>query len=56
MKTFPFVVTARRYDTRPERLRIEARNPAHALLTVQELFPEHICSAVAVAPEWGDAA
>ena len=56
MKTFPFLVTARRYDTRPERLRIEARNPAHALLTVQELFPEHICSAVAVAPEWSDAA
>jgi len=55
-KTFPFEISARRYDTPPERLVIEAYNPAHALQAAQELFPECICSAVAVAPEWGDVA
>ena len=55
-QTQPYMISARKYDTFPARLCIEAYSPAHALLTAQELFPEHVCSAVAVAPDWEDAA
>lgn len=55
MQTFPFKVTARLRDTPPIRLEVMARDTAHAIQTVQELYPDYMISAVALNPEWGDA-
>lgn len=50
-----YLVSARTYDSRPVRLEIMARSNADALITAQELFPQHLISAVHLIPEWSDA-
>jgi hypothetical protein len=54
--TQTYLISARTYDTYPVRMRVEAYSVSHALLTAQELFPRHICSAAELEPEWGESA
>ena len=50
----PFTVTALRADRTPVRIGMLAYSRADALLSAQELFPDHIVGAVELEPEWQD--
>jgi hypothetical protein len=49
-----YLVSARNRNDEPVHLRMDARSPGDALLAAQELFPQHLISAVALQPDWGD--
>lgn len=49
-----YLISARNHSDQPIHLRMDARSPADALLAAQELFPQHLISAVALLPDWGD--
>jgi len=50
----PFTVTALRADRTPIRIGLLAYDRADALLTAQEIFPDHVVGACELEPQWQD--
>lgn len=48
----PFTCLALKADAQPLRIGILARTKAEALLTAQELFPDHTLGLVELSPDW----
>jgi hypothetical protein len=51
-RQFPFTVTALKQGHDPIRIGVIAPSPADALLTAQELFPDHVIGVATLEPEW----
>lgn len=52
LRLLPFTCLALKADAQPLRIGILARTKADALLTAQELFPDHTLGLVELSPEW----
>lgn len=50
----PFTVIALRADRTPIRIGLLAYDRADALLTAQEIFPDHVVGACELEPQWQD--
>jgi|DEB19_MinimDraft_3_1074340.scaffolds.fasta_scaffold165995_1 hypothetical protein len=50
----PFTVTALAADRTPVRIGLLAHDRADALLTAQEIFPDHVVGACELEPQWQD--
>ena len=50
----PFAVTALRADRTPIRIGLLAYDRTDALLTAQEIFPDHVVGACELEPQWQD--
>ena len=50
----PFTVTALCADRTPVRIGLLAHDRADALLTAQEIFPDHVVGACELEPQWQD--
>lgn len=50
----PYIVTAHQRGQEPIRLPVVARDAAHAITTIQELYPLHLISTALLASEWED--
>ncbi len=54
MTVKPYIVTAHRRGEAPISIPVIARDAAHAITTVQELYPDHLISTALLRPEWED--